>query len=244
MVVTGQSYNPWPNGNVPEELRRPELTMLKAFGYEFKDAREVVTIFESKVADFAGCEYAVSTDCCTHAMELAIRYEINKGTISPRSTVFIPVNTYISVYWMLKQLGFSVRFEEKEWHGSYRIEGTNVFDYAVMWRKNMFNDGDSPFYQHKCLSFQIKKILCVGRGGMVLTNDKEAADWIRLASYDGRDLSTPYDQPGHIKMNGYHYYMTPEDCARGILLMDQIKTESKNPVGWDSYPDLRKMLNI
>lgn len=240
MVITGQSYNPWPIGSVPEELRRPELTTLKVFGYEFQDAREVVAMFENKVAEFAGSKYAVSVDCCTHALELAIRFQISTGQLSTRSTVFIPANTYISIYWMLKQLGFSVRFEEKEWHGEYEIESTGVWDSAVMWSKGFFNACTGI----KCLSFQIKKTIPIGRGGCVLTNDKEAADWIRLASYDGRDLSLPYDHPDHVKGNGYHYYLTPEDCARGILLMDQIKTETKHPIGWENYPDIRKMLKI
>lgn len=237
-------YNPWPSGKLPDHLQRPELRQLKEAGYDYEDPRQIVTMFESKVAEFAGCKYAVATDCCTHAMELAIRYQLNQGSVSQRSTLFIPANTYISVYWMLKQLGFSVRFEELEWYGEYRIEGTMVHDYAVMWRKNMYNSDVSPFYQHKCLSFQIKKTIPIGRGGMVLTNDKGAADFIRLASYDGRDLTLPYDHPDHVKGNGYHYYMTPEDCARGILLMDQIKTETKEPIGWENYPDIRKMLKI
>lgn len=239
-MVKEPVYNPWPSGAIPDHLQRPELRQLKEAGYEFEDPRQAATLFESKVAEFVGCKYAVAVDCCTHAMELALRYQISTGELSNRATLFIPANTYISVYWMLKQLGFSVRFEEKEWYGEYEIESAGVWDSAVMWRKGLFN-GCAGI---KCLSFQIKKTIPIGRGGMVLTNDKEAADWCRLASYDGRDLTLPYDHPDHVKGNGYHYYMTPEDCARGILLIDQIKTETKNPIGWENYPDIRKMLKI
>jgi hypothetical protein len=34
------------------------------------------------------------------------------------------------------------------------------------------------------------------------------------------DLNTPYTDIDHVKMLGYHMYMTPED-ARGIILMDK-----------------------
>lgn len=242
-MVDKVTYNPWPLGQVPEHLQRPELRQLKEAGYQFEDAREVIAMFENKVAAFAGSKYAVVVDCCTHALELSMRYLINIGEISPRNTLFIPENTYISVYWILKQLGFSVRLEETEWQGEYNITGSRVWDSAVRWRSGLYSEGLHEKSNIKCLSFQIKKIIPIGRGGMVLTDDKEAADWIRLASYDGRDLSIPYDQPGHVKMNGYHYYMTPEDAARGCLLMDAVNFRGDSG-GWKNYPSIEKMLKL
>lgn len=243
-MVDKVTYNPWPGGKLPDHLQHPELKQLKEAGYDYEDPRAIVTMFESKVAEFAGSKYAVAVDCCTHALELAIRYQISTGQLSTRATLFIPANTYISVYWMLKQLGFSVRFEDRQWYGEYNIEGTEVYDSAVMWKRGMYTKEDAICGNLKCISFQIKKTIPIGRGGCVLTNDKEAADRIRLASYDGRDLNLSYDHPDHIKGSGHHYYMTPEDCARGMLLMDQIKTETKEPIGWENYPDIRKMLKI
>jgi hypothetical protein len=40
-----------------------------------------------------------------------------------------------------------------------------------------------------------------------------------MASYDGRDLNTPYTDIDHVKCLVYHMYMTPEDAAR--VLMDK-----------------------
>lgn len=245
MVIEKVTYNPWPNGQIPEHLQRHELKQLKELGYAFDDAREVITLFENKVAEFAGAKYAVAVDCCTHAMELSLRYLIDIGELSTRSVIYIPNNTYVSVYWMLKQLGFSVRVEEElYWERMYSLTGSRVFDCAVLWEKNMYKN--TPAYGLNamfCLSFQIKKMIPIGRGGMTLTDDKAAADWIRLASYDGRDLSVPYDQQGHVKGNGWHYYMTPEDAARGIILMDQIKTQGTT-ASWQNYPSLKTMLNL
>ena len=34
-----------------------------------------VEIFESKLAEFTGAPYVVTTDCCTHAIELCLRLD-------------------------------------------------------------------------------------------------------------------------------------------------------------------------
>ena len=78
----------------------------------------------------------------------------------------------------------------------------------------------------------------IGRGGVVLTNDDDAARWIKLASYDGRDLTLPYTDPNHIKLEGYHMYMTPEDAARGIILMDSVPDVNQDSGGASNYPDI------
>ena len=75
-----------------------------------------------------------------------------------------------------------------------------------------------------------------------MTDSREAFDWLKLASYDGRNLTTPYDERGHIKMFGWHCYMTPEDAARGILLMDDITEEKGRFMGNENYPNVEQML--
>jgi dTDP-4-amino-4,6-dideoxygalactose transaminase len=67
-------YNPYPLGEIPKELQRKELDQLRDAGYEFNDAREVVTLFENKVAVFAGSKYAVAIDCCSNGLFLALKY--------------------------------------------------------------------------------------------------------------------------------------------------------------------------
>lgn len=233
------TYNPWPIGKIPKELQRPELDQLKEKGYKFDDAREVISIFENKVAEFSGAKYAVAVDSCTHAIELALRYQMYRREIEAGTKVGLPLRTYVSIPMALTHLRLNVEFIDYRWHGLYQIMGTRVFDSAVLWSKGMYVGGSAL----QCLSFQIKKIIPIGRGGMVLTNDKEAADWIRLAAYDGRDLNTPYDSDKHVKFWGWHYYMTPEDAARGILLMDQIKTEGVS-AEWENYPDVKKMMSL
>lgn len=237
-------YNPWPLGHVPKELQRPELDQLKSLGYNFNDPRDVIGLFETKVANFAGSSYAVAVDCCTHAIELSLRYMLMKKEICVGDIVHIPNRTYVSVPITLINLGFKVEFVDYSWSGMYGIKfperSTQVIDCAVRWIEKMY----CGFNAFQCLSFQIKKPIPIGRGGMILCDDIEEYEWLKLASYDGRDLNSPYDSEDHIKMKyGFHYYMTPEDAARGIILMDNIKFTGDSGDS-ESYPDTKKMLQL
>ena len=239
-MVNQTTYNPWPLGNVPESLQRPELKELHAKGYQFDDAREVIDIFERKLAKFADCKYAVTVDCCTHALELCFRYLFITREIQNNSIV-IPDNTYISIYWMLVQLGMKPILMKQEWSGCYEFGGTRIIDAAVRWKEDMYLPDTVAGVPLQCVSFQIKKPLPIGRGGAILTNDEKAYQWLKLARYDGRDMEIPYDQPRHIKMPGYHYYMTPEDAARGILLMNMVKF-SGDSANHTNYPSITEMI--
>lgn len=224
------TYNPYPLGQVPLHLQRVELEEVKQLGYNYEDARELITIFEKKIAEFAGSNFAVLTDCCTHAIELSILYEMHRAKLTAWNQVCIPENTYVSVGQSLDRLFHSVRRLPMEWHGIYTIEGTRVIDSAVRWKRGMYVKESL-----QCLSFQIKKPIPIGRGGAILCTTREEYEWLKLASYDGRDLNTAYDDPKHVKIQGYHYYMTPEDAARGIILMDSITFEG-DVAGWQNYP--------
>ena len=77
-----------------------------------------------------------------------------------------------------------------------------------------------------------------------MTDSKEAYDWLKYASYDGRDLTKQY-MDDDFKMIGWHFYMTPEDAARGILLMDQIPEFNEDTGNSNTYSDLsnKKIFN-
>ena len=72
---------------------------------------------------------------------------------------------------------------------------------------------------------------------MILTNDIKAANWLRKMTYDGRDLTISY-MDDDFEHCGYHYYMTPEDAARGILLMDQVPKKNLDSGNNRTYSDL------
>lgn len=227
-------YNSWPLGNVSKSLQRPEPDLVKELGYIWSDPRDIVDIFENKIAKFAGAKYAVLTDCCSNAIFLSLKYLQHTGELSKETTVIIPKHTYASIPMQIMNAGLPYTFEEIEWSGLYQLKNTRVWDSAVRWTKDMYVGDDAL----QVISFQIKKRIPIGRGGVILTDDLEAAKWIRLASYDGRDLTTAYSDENHIKMMGYHYYMTPEDAARGIILMDGTPEVNSDSGGSANYPDL------
>jgi dTDP-4-amino-4,6-dideoxygalactose transaminase len=87
------------------------------------------------------------------------------------------------------------------------------------------------------LSLQIKKRLPIGRGGVILTDDKNAYDYLTKARYDGRDLNKS-QLDDNINTFGYHMYMTPEDAARGLILFNQLNTIHEDTHSSESYKDI------
>jgi hypothetical protein len=224
------SYNPWPIGTLPEKFRRQELILLRQAGYVYDDPREINTIFEEKLANYAGCKYAVLVDSASSGLFLSLKYKRLKELI------IIPEKTYISVPMQIYHSGCTVGLSNIEWSGIYELGNTKIFDSSTRFTPDMFVGGEESL---QVLSFQIKKRLPIGRGGVVLTNSLDAYNWIKLSSYDGRDLSIPYDSGNHVKSIGWHMYMTPEDAARGILLMDMLGNQQyPDTATSNSYPNL------
>ena len=189
---------------------------------------KVINDFEQKIAHWYGSPYAVAVDCCTHAVELCLRYKkIKKFTVPP--------NTYPSIPNLAKKIGIEFEWKEEDWKDYYYLGGTNIIDAAVLWKKHSYIPGTLM-----CLSFQYQKHLSLGRGGMILLDDKEAKDELKKMSYDGRDPDIPWREQ-NISTIGYHYYMTPETAQRGLeKLPEAIKTKPKD---WklEEWPDLSKM---
>lgn len=91
-----------------------------------------------------------------------------------------------------------------------------------------------------CISFQFQKHLSLGRGGMILTDDKEARDELKKMSYDGRTPDLPWREQ-NVDTMGYHYYMTPETAQNGLNKLEDAK--NREPKKWllNDWPDLTKM---
>jgi dTDP-4-amino-4,6-dideoxygalactose transaminase len=223
-------YNPWPLGALNPELRRHEPDQARALGFEWDDPRNLVDLFEKELAQFTGAKYAVVVDCASHGIFLSLKYLQFNGEAS------IPKHTYASVPMEIINAGASFVFRDEKWVGEYQILPTKIVDSAGRFKRDMYL-GEGHL---QVLSFQIKKNLPIGRGGAILTDNVDAYNWLKLASYDGRDLTLPYDDPDHLQMFGWHYYMTPEDAARGLLLLGKIDESSYKDLSWELYPDLTK----
>ena len=177
------NYDSWPIGKLPKEWQRPELREVRKIGYKWEDPRDVVQMFEDTIADYAGCKYAVSCDCCSNALFMSLKYLESAGRLEPNSIIECPSRTYVSVPMQIAHAGHRIKFVDMEWDGIYQLGNTGVYDGSVMFTKDMFMGGSDTL---QCLSFQLKKRLPIGRGGMILTNDKAAYEWLKLASYPCR----------------------------------------------------------
>lgn len=230
-------FNPWPCGKVPENFQRLEIKMLKEKGYDLSDA-EIIKEFERKISVYSGCKYGVAVDCATNGLFLALKYlkYIEEPENYNYDTITIPSHTFMSVPATIINAGFKVWFEEIDWSGVYQLKPTRIWDGSVRFTKNMFI-GENALH---ILSFQYKKRLPIGRGGMVLTNDKNAMSWIKQARQFGRhmDIDQWHDIPEII---GWNMYMTPDDAARGILIFDQLSETNPDSGCQNNYQDLSKM---
>lgn len=190
---------------------------------------DTVHKFERVVADYSGAPYSIATDCCSHAIFLsAIYYKQKHGTC----TVTMPKNTYVSAPVQMIHAGFDVEFIDKEWSGVYEINPTNIIDGAPRFTYNMYIKGT-----YHCLSFQFKKILSTGRGGMILTDDEEFYEWAQCAVHDGRDMSIPYEEDT-VTMLGYHMFMTPEVAQVGLDKMRTMPRINNDVATNNTYPDI------
>ena len=176
---------------------------------------KIVDMFEEEVCKYTNAPYAIAVDSCTNALFLSLMYyklvRYGDPYINPIK-ISIPKKTYLSVPQSIIHAGFGLRFQDKEWSGCYQLEPLDIWDSAKRFTSNMYIPGS-----YMCLSFHIKKTLPLGKGGMILTDDKEAYTWLRKARYEGRSEVNYKDDD--IIFNGWNMYMEPSIAARGLNLM-------------------------
>ena len=188
---------------------------------------QAVTEFENKIAEFFGAPYAIAVDSCTHGVELALRY-------TQVDHITVPKHTYLSIPFLANKLWIDLFWKDENWVDYYYLTD-KVIDAAVLWKPNSYIPGT-----FMGVSFQYQKHLSLGRGGIILTDDKEAAVQLKKMSYDGRIPNVPWREQ-NIDTVGYHYYMTPEVAQNGLdKLSEAINTP---PLQWvvSDWPDLTQM---
>jgi len=188
---------------------------------------EIVNEFENTIAKFYNAPFCVSTDSCTHAIELCLRLMNEKKAKSP-------YQTYISIPFTFEKLDIEWQFEDNKWQDYYYITN-DIIDAAVHWQKNGYINNT-----FMCLSFQYQKHLGLGRGGAILLNSE--AEYYKLLKmrYDGRLPDIPWAKQ-NIDTAGYHYYMTPETAELGLEKMPTAISTDPRRWSYHDYPDLSKM---
>lgn len=182
---------------------------------------KVVRDFEQAMANYIGSKYAVAVDSCTNALFLCCKY-LNVDEVT------LPNKTYVSVPCSVINAGGKVKFEDTTWEGIYQLKPYPIYDSACSLIRNSYQEGT-----FQCVSFSANKILNIGKGGMIFTNDEEAVTWLKLARYEGRSEVPIMNDT--FRMIGWNMYMTPEQAARGLLLSNYLEDYNvMHPI----YPDL------
>ena len=189
---------------------------------------KIVQMFEEEVALYTNAPYAISVDSCTNALFLCCKYlKVNEVTI--------PSKTYLSVPMSIIHAGGEVVFDKtsktNHWIGTYQLKPYPIYDAAKRFTSNMYIPGT-----FMCLSFHIKKNLGLGKGGMILTDNKEAYDWFKKARYEGR--GEVYYKEDNISSLGWNMYMTPQEAAHGLCLMQNYPLNKTDLDELNGYRDL------
>ncbi len=192
-------------------------------------AFQVVEQFEQALCDYTGAPFCVTTDSCTNALYLALRLSKIENPHLAWTKLKLPARTYVGVVHAARNAEWDIEFTGEEWVSSYQLHPTLVIDSAKRFQRDMFDGG------YVCLSFQAGKIFPIGRGGAILTDNAEAADWLRKARLDGRTGGADYADNTYQSF-GAHCYMTPPDAARGLWLLTYAEDGADDT--WESYPDL------
>ena len=192
---------------------------------------KIVKLFEEEVADYTGSKYAVSVDSCTSALFLCLMYQKHIG--NKINEVKIPSKTYLSVPQSIIHAGFEPIFDttRNDWVGIYQLGDLPIYDAAKRFTSNMYIK-DS----FMCLSFHIKKHLKIGKGGMILTNDEKSVEWFKMARYEGRTEKLYHEDD--IFMLGWNMYMTPQEAAQGLSLMQNYPKDVSDLGENNGYRDL------
>ena len=190
---------------------------------------EKILEFETRLAKFTGAPRAIMTDCCTHAIELCLRYD------QIQTCKFTPY-TYVSVPMTMHKLGIKYQYLDHEWQrwvGEYPFVETRIWDSARRLESMMYRPG-----QMQCVSFGHDKPLAIGRGGAILLDDDTAYQTLLRMRYDGRDLTIhPWIEQTKFRV-GYHYRPTIEEAQRGLDLLANYHSQPPEP---KDYPDCRKI---
>jgi dTDP-4-amino-4,6-dideoxygalactose transaminase len=186
--------------------------------YIINDPWDWVTHFESEIANYCGSKYAVACDSNSNAIRLVLHY---LGIVGQE--IGIPARTYVSVPNQIILSGNKPVFDDYEWGGLYKFGGAPIVDAATAFYEGMYDNENFMI-----LSFHLKKILNIGTGGMILTNDEHFNKWARPMIYDGRHTNKMYVDD-EFECIGWHMYMTPEQAKRGLEIFHSPKIHSTNP---------------
>lgn len=191
----------------------------------------VVHQLEEVLAEYSGSKYCVCVESGSAAILLSLFWQREKT--GPLGTITIPKRSYPSIPCSIIFMGGRVAFSDEEWEGIYQLKPHPIIDGALRFRKDMYEKGTLHM-----LSFHVRKRLAVGRGGAILTDDKEAYEWLKKARFDGRS-PVPLAEDSFLQL-GFNMYLEPANAARALQLFLTLadKDLPDLPVSQQGYPNL------
>jgi hypothetical protein len=148
--------------------------------------------------------------------------------------ITVPKHTYLSVPMLSNKLGIEMEWSDEIWQDYYYLT-EDVIDAAVLWKQNSYIPGT-----YMSVSFQFRKHLSLGRGGIILFDKKEDFETLKRMSYDGRSPDESWAVQ-NIKTMGYHYYMTPETAELGLKKLPEAIERKPKQWTYNDWPDLTTM---
>ena len=203
--------------------------MVKQFTSQDSYNNPVINL-EKNLASFTGAPFVVATDCCTHAIELCLRFDQVKKL---KSSCY----TYLSVPMTFVKLGIKFTFTDEQWLGEYNFKGTRIWDSARLLHPKMYRQG-----QLQCLSFGNSKPVDNKRGGAILCGTQSEYDTLKQMSHDGRDINYTNWSDQKVYNIGYHYNMPFEHAEQINVLLNKYKTKNDHLPRMVKYPDCRSIV--
>ncbi len=214
-------------------VNHPSLNFYKKKGFQFKDPWDITTNFEKIIADYSGSKYAIGLNSCSSAIFLCLKYIENKNKNRLNRNVIIPEKTYCSVPMQIIHAGFKPVYKKINWEGLYELKPFKIIDGATRFTENQYIKGSLH-----CLSFHHRKILKIGVGGMILTDDKNFIKWAKPRIYDGRSTRRLYKKHKNFVLS-YHFYLPPELSLIGLQKFKKLKKKNFDCGGSAKYMSLK-----
>jgi len=201
------------------------------------NVHKITEIFEQELCEYTSSPYCCVVDSCSNALWLSMMYENVNG-----KEVHIPKHTYVSLPNEIILAGGKVKFYDNEpiLTGKYQLSPFPIYDSALSFSGDMYKELEG---NHVCLSFTgAYKHLKLGKGGAILTDNKEAWEWFKKARNSGRnDCSYHMD---NFKIISRKCYLHPMIATLGIQLLQQFYNLNGSKKTMEDaslpYPDLSK----
>jgi dTDP-4-amino-4,6-dideoxygalactose transaminase len=179
----------------------------------------LVEKFEEEFKAFTGAEHAVAVNSCTSALFLCLKL-LNSKKVST------PSMTFASVASCIIHAGAELAWLDESWAGSrYPLVSNDPGSGVIYDSAHALHRGDASKKENDlvCYSFYPTKNLSGAEGGMIATNNRDHAEWLRKARWHAR-VGRTWDYV--IEFPAWKMNMTDIQAAIGIEYLKRLDGEA------------------